>query len=132
VDRARHREVLDQGGGLNPIRIDRCPHCAGVLRERSVEQNSKLHAVLHDISVQKQWAGKWLDIEAWKRLLVAAWERTEGRGAEFYPALDGSGFDVVYRRTSRMNKNEMIDLIEFATAWAIQNGVRLREEKAVA
>jgi hypothetical protein len=117
---------------VNPIRIDRCPHCAGVLRERSVEQNSKLHALLTDISTQKQWAGKWLDVEAWKRLLVAAWERAEGRSAEFYPALDGVGFDVVWRRTSRMNKQEMIELIEYATAWAVQNDVKIREEKAVA
>jgi hypothetical protein len=118
--------------GSNPIRIDRCPHCAGVLRERSIEQNAKLHAVLQDIATQKQWSGKWLDVEAWKRLIVAAWERAEGRAAEFYPAIDGAGFDVVYRRTSRMNKNEMVELIEYATAWATENGVVLREEKAVA
>lgn len=117
---------------MTPIRIDRCPHCAGVLRERTVEQNAKLHAVLQDIAHQKQWSGKWLDIEAWKRLMVAAWERANGHSAEFYPALDGSGFDVVYRRTSRMNKNEMIELIEYAQAWAIDNGVKLSEEKAVA
>jgi len=115
-----------------PLAIDRCPHCAGVLRQRSIEQNAKLHSVLQDISTQKQWAGKWLDVEAWKRLMVSAWERANGRAAEFYPALDGQGFDVVYRRTSRMNKNEMIELIEYATAWAIDNDVQLHEEKAVA
>jgi hypothetical protein len=102
------------------------------LRERSIEQNSKLHALLADISRQKQWAGQWIDVEAWKRLLTAAWERAEGRSAEFYPALDGAGFDVVWRRTSRMNKQEMISLIEYAQAWAVENGVKLSEEKAVA
>lgn len=101
-----------------------------MLRERSVEQNAKLHALLHDISTQKQWAGRWLDIEAWKRLMVAAWERANGKPAEFYPALDGAGFDVVYRRTSRMNKNEMIELIEYVTAWAVQNGVELLSEES--
>jgi hypothetical protein len=102
------------------------------LRERSIEQNAKLHALLADISRQKQWAGQWIDVEAWKRLLTAAWERAEGRSAEFYPALDGAGFDVVWRRTSRMNKQEMISLIEYAQAWAVENGVKLSEEKAVA
>jgi hypothetical protein len=111
-----------------PIRIDKCPNCGMVLRERTVEQNAKLHAVLHDIQRQKQWAGQWLDIEAWKRLMVAAWERANGKLAEFYPAIDGVGFDVVYQRTSRMNKNEMIELIEYATAWAVENGVKLEEE----
>lgn len=113
---------------MTPIRIDKCPHCAMPLRERSVEQNAKLHAVLHDISQQKEWAGKKLDIEAWKRLMVAAWERANGHSAEFYPSLDSQGFDVVYRRTSRMNKAEMIELIEYATAWAVQNGVILHDE----
>lgn len=116
-----------------PARIDKCPRCGESLRERSVEQNAKLHALLHDISTQKQWSGQVLDVEAWKRLMTAAWERANGRPAEIYPSIDRAGFDVVYRRTSRMNKSEMIELIEYATAWAVQNGVVLRnEEKAAA
>jgi hypothetical protein len=112
---------------VQPIRIDRCPKCGTTLRERTIEQNDKLHALLHDISTQKQWAGQWLDIEASKRLMTAAWERSNGRAAEIYPALDQAGFDVVYRRTSRMNKAELSELIEFATAWAIEQGVTLQE-----
>lgn len=98
-----------------------------VLRERSIEQNDKLHALLTDIAKQKQWAGQWLDVEAWKRLMTAAWARANGQSAEFYPALDGAVFDLVYRRTSRMNKQEMSELLEYATAWAIENGVKLQE-----
>lgn len=95
------------------------------LRERSNEKNAHLHAVLGAISKQKQWAGKWLDIEAWKRLMVAAFEREKGHSAEFYPALDGAGFDVVYRRTSHMSQEEIREVIHFAEAWAIDNGVEL-------
>ncbi len=112
---------------MQPIRIDRCPNCNWVLRERSIEQNDKLHAILSDISKQKQWNGQSLDIEAWKRLFVAAWERANQRPAEIYPALDGGGFDLVYRRTSRMNKSEMSELVEYVTAWAIDKGVELQE-----
>jgi hypothetical protein len=115
-----------------PIRIDRCPRCKATLRERSVEKNAHLHAVLGQISKQKQWAGKWLDIEAWKRLMVSAYERAHGRQAEFYPALDGQGFDVVYRRTSRMSEEEIREVIMFAEAWAIENGVELQEPERVA
>jgi len=111
------------------IRIDRCPHCAGVLRERTVEQNAKLHALLSDIAAQKQWAGQWLDIEAWKRLLTAAWERANGRSAECYPAIDGHGFDIVYRRTSRLAKQDMVELIEYVTAWAVSNGIELHDDQ---
>jgi hypothetical protein len=112
-----------------PIRVDRCPNCNWVLRERTIEQNDKLHALLSDIAGQKQWAGQWLDVEAWKRLMTAAWERANGRAAEIYPSVDQAGFDVVYRRTSRMNKKELSELIEFVTAWAIEQGIKLEEEK---
>jgi hypothetical protein len=109
------------------IRVDRCPRCGVTLRERTTEKNAHLHALLGEIAQQKQWAGKWLDIEAWKRLLVAAYERTKGAAVEIYPAIDGAGFDVVYRRTSRMSQEEIRDLILFVEAWAIDNGVKLRE-----
>lgn len=112
---------------MNAIRIDRCPRCGVTLRERSTEKNAHLHAILGAISKQKQWAGQWLDIEAWKRLMVAAFEREKGHNAEFYPALDGAGFDVVYRRTSRMSQEEIRELIAFAEAWAIEQGVELGE-----
>lgn len=113
-----------------PIRIDRCPHCQHTLRERSVEKNAHLHALLGEISKQKKWAGQWLDIEAWKRLMVAAFERAKGRSAEIYPAIDGQGFDVVYRRTSRMAQEEIRELILYVEAWAIDNDVVLREPEA--
>lgn len=112
---------------MKPSMIDRCPHCGGTLVLRSLEQNDKLHALLSDIAQQKQWAGQWLDIEDWKRLMTAAWERANNRQARMFPSLDGQGIDVVYRRTSRMGKAEMIELIEYAQAWAVQNDVRLRE-----
>jgi hypothetical protein len=107
-------------------RVDKCPHCGKSIRQRSGEANAKLHALLHDIASQKQWAGQWLDVEAWKRLMVAAWERSEGRSVEIYPAIDGKGMDFVYRHTARMNHREMADLIDFATAWAIENNVQLQ------
>ena len=109
------------------IRVDNCPKCGAQIRERSNEKNAHLHAVLTAISKQKQWAGKWLDVEAWKRLMVAAFEREKGKGAEFYPSLDGHGFDVVWRRTSRMSQEEIRELIQFAEAWAIENEVELAE-----
>jgi hypothetical protein len=109
------------------IRIDKCPKCGVTLRERTTEKNAHLHALLSEISTQKQWAGKWLDIEAWKRLMVAAYERAHGRAAEFYPALDGQGFDVVWRRTSYMSQAEIRDLILYVESWALDNNVVLKE-----
>ena len=89
------------------VRIDRCPNCGTTLRERTTEKNSRFHAVCGELSEKLDWprgSGKRLDIEAWKRLIVAAYERANKRPAEFYPAIDGAGFDIIYRRTSRMSK----------------------------
>lgn len=94
---------------------------------RSPEQNARLHAILQDISSQKQWAGHWLDVEDWKRLMVAAYERANNQAARVFPAIDGHGIDVIYRRTHRMSKQEMTDLIDFATAWALERDIRLAD-----
>lgn len=109
----------------NVIRIDKCPKCGHTLRERSLEKNAHLHAILSAISKQRQWAGQWLDVEAWKRLMVSAYERANGRSAEIYPSLDGKGFDVVYRRTSHMAQDELREVILYAESWAIDNGVEI-------
>jgi hypothetical protein len=105
--------------------IDKCPHCAGSLRQRSSEQNAALHAILQDIASQKQWDGQTLDIETWKRLLVAAWARATGEKVSMYRALDGHGIEVLYRKTSRLSKQEASELLEFVSAWAVEQGVKL-------
>lgn len=112
------------------MRVEHCPSCGYRLDVRSSEQNSKLHALLHDISEQKKWAGQKLSIEDWKRLMVSAWERANGRSARMFPSLDGNGFDVVYHRTSRMTRQELSELLEYAIAWAVQNDVRMNEPQA--
>ena len=108
-------------------KIDKCPGCGMALIVRSHEQNSKLHAILQDISSQKQWAGHRLDVEDWKRLLVAAYERANNQAARVFPSVDGKGIDMIYRRTARMSKQEMTELIEFATSWALENNIKLSD-----
>ena len=111
------REMLAAG----PVRVTVEEHKS----TRSAEQNAKLHAMLQDISRQRQWAGQWLDVEDWKRLMVAAWCRANKQAVRIVPALDGHGFDVIYKRTSKLSVTEMIDLIEFVQWWAVEHGVRL-------
>lgn len=84
---------------------------------RSDSQNKLLHALLTEIAANTEWAGKKRDVETWKRLLVAAWTRARGESTEILPALDGHGVDVVFRRTSKMTKAEVNELIEFIEAW---------------
>lgn len=118
---------------MSSFLVDNCPHCGKTIQQRGVEQSNAFHAICHDFSQQLDWprgSGVKIDTIPWKRLLIAAWERTHGRRAEIYPALDGQGFDVVYRRSSRLSKHEMSELIEFARAWGAENGAVLREEAA--
>lgn len=84
---------------------------------RNLEQNALLHALLTDISRRREWAGKRRDPETWKRLFVAAWCRSRGEHIEVLPALDGHGIDVVFRRTSKMSKPEVAELIDYIQAW---------------
>lgn len=108
--------------------IENAPHgfiCTLSEPPRNLNQNAALHATIADIASQKQWAGEHMDVEAWKRLLTAAWCRATQQGAKIVPALDGYGFDVIYRRTSTLSKRECGELLEYVTAWAVDNGVRL-------
>lgn len=91
---------------------------------RSLDANAKLHACLHDISRQLAWHDERMDIEDWKRLLTAAWARAERQPVKLVPALDGQGFDVLYRRTSRMSRSDMSSLIEYVLAWGTDQGVQ--------
>ena len=91
--------------------------------KRSTKQNVMLHAMIGHIAKTQEWAGKKRDIETWKRLLVAAWCRATGEPVEFLPALDGAGVDIVFKRTSSLDKAECADLISFVDAWAAQQGI---------
>lgn len=49
---------------------------------RSLEQNSKLHALLSDISKQCEFNGKKRDIDTWKMIMVSAHKIATGGQAE--------------------------------------------------
>lgn len=90
---------------------------------RSLKENALLHALLTQISKQKDWAGQKRDVETWKRLITAAWCRARGEHVEMLPALDGHGVDIVFRRTSQLTRAECSELIEFLYAWGAQVGI---------
>jgi phage/plasmid-associated DNA primase len=94
--------------------------------KRSLEQNDMLHAICGEISKQRQWAGKERDVEAWKRLLVDAWSRTEGgMQCEVVPSLDGSSVVMLGIQTRNMKVGQMAELLTFAHAWCWENDVEL-------
>ena len=90
---------------------------------RSLKENALLHALLTQISKQKDWAGCKRDVETWKRLITAAWCRARGEQIEILPAIDGQGADIVFRRTSQLSRAECAELIEYLYAWSAEAGI---------
>ncbi len=113
-----------------PAKVDRCDSCGALLIQRTLEQNSRYHAVVQDVADQRDWpkgSGQMLSVEVWKQLISAAFERAQGRGTGVYPAIDGHGVDVVYWHSSRRGKKAMSELIEYTQAFAIDEGVILHD-----
>ena len=87
-------------------------------KTRSVEQNSRLWAMLTDVSRQVDWYGKKLTPEEWKDVFSASHKKHK-----VVPGIDG-GFVVVGASTSKMTIREMGELMELIDAFGAQQGVR--------
>jgi hypothetical protein len=94
-------------------------------KNRTLDQNAKIHALIQEISRVVVWAGKLQEVETWKRLLTAAWLRARGEPVEMLPAIDGFGVDVVFRPTSKLTVEEMSEFIEYVTAWTVEQGIQI-------
>lgn len=90
--------------------------------QRSLDQNSRLWAMLTDISSQLLWHGQHWPADAWKDFFVHSY-----RGARFMPAEDG-GYVPIGRSTSQMTKEEMGELQDLIEAFASRHGVALNDE----
>ncbi len=90
--------------------------------KRTGDQNAALHAKITEIAQRREWCGKRWDVETWKRLLTAAWCRAKNESIVMLPALDGQGVDIVFRRTSKLNKAECSSLLDFVEAWDAMQG----------
>lgn len=89
---------------------------------RSLEQNSRLWAMLHDISEQVDWYGRRLSPEDWKHVFTSSL-----RKLEVVPNLDGTGFVALGLSTSKMSVREMRDLIELMMAFGSEKDVKWSE-----
>lgn len=91
---------------------------------RSLQQNAKFHAICGDLAKAKQWAGREICTEGWKRLLVDAWARETGRlQGMVVPSLDGQSVVNLGIQTRSMKVDDMAELIEFAIAYCVESGV---------
>ena len=89
--------------------------------QRTIDQNAKMWAMLTDIARQRP-GGRIYTPDEWKVMFLHA----VGKELKLLPALEGRGFVPYGSSSSRLSVGEMIDLIEFMQAWAIENGVTLQ------
>lgn len=94
---------------------------------RSVDQNSRLWAMLTDVASQKEHCGRKYSADVWKTLFMHAWQKE----IDIVPALDGRGV-VPLTRTSDLSKAELSELMEFIASWGVQEGVVFHDDQVAA
>ena len=90
-------------------------------KTRSVPQNSRMWAILADISKQVEWHGRKLSEEDWKNIFVASLRRQTA-----VPNIEGNGFVVLGESTRKLTTDEMTQLQELMSAFAVEHDVKLR------
>lgn len=90
--------------------------------QRSLDQNSRMWAMLTEVSEQVEYFGKKRTPDVWKDLFSAAY-----RQVEMLPGLDGQSFVQVGLRSSDLSKEEMSGLMELIAAYGAEHGVTFKE-----
>jgi hypothetical protein len=114
------QRVIAFAGSINPAENIQVVFSKADLR--TLEQNAKLHVMLGDISKQVAWQGMKFNPVVWKRLVTASYLREIREHPMLIPALDGSGVDIIYEKTSKMGKKKVAGLIEWCYMWGAENG----------
>lgn len=94
--------------------------------DRSLLQNSMFHALCGDVAKQAMWMQEKRTPVQWKTLFVSGHAVATGLGADVVPGLEGE-FCNIRESTAKMGIKRMTSLIEYSSAWAVGNGVKLRE-----
>ena len=111
--------------------IDKAPEGARVeikAAKRSVDQNSRMWAMLTDIATQLSWHGQRLRPDDWKLVFLDALKR-EVRAV---PNIEGNGFVNLGRSSSDLGKQEMSDLMEIMNAFGAKHGVLFADDVVAA
>lgn len=96
--------------------------------QRTIDQNSRMWAMLTDVATQAEHNGRRYTPDQWKVIFMHAC----GREVQFIPSLDGSTFIPWGQSSSDLSKAEMSELIEFMFAWGAEHGITFHEPKAAA
>lgn len=94
-------------------------------RIRTLAQNSKMHAMIRDVSLQVPWDGQMRSESDWKTLFTAAYAQME-----LVPGLEG-GLVALPVETHDMDKAELSDIIELIYAFGEQHDVVWSEQSRI-
>ena len=98
-----------------------CKGCGRPMDVRTLDQNSRLWAMLTELSRQVEWYGQRLRPEEWKDVMTAALKKQRA-----VPGIDG-GFVVLGSSTRRMTKQEHGELQDLIEAFGAQRGVKFKD-----
>lgn len=96
-------------------------------RKRSLDQNSKMWAMLTELATQLRWHGQMLTADDWKLVMLDALKRE----LRIVPNIEGNGFVNLGRSSSDLTKDEMSGLIELILAFGAQHGIVFRDQGPV-
>ena len=96
--------------------------------KRTTAQSDHMWALISDVAKQLVWHGQTLDTEDWKLVFLNALNSE----IRMVPAINKRGYVAIGRRTTRLSKSEMSDLIEIIFKFGAENGVKFYDERAVA
>ena len=103
------------------MRASVCKGCGRPMDVRTLDQNSRLWAMLTELSRQVEWYGQRLQPEEWKDVMTAALKKQRA-----VPGIDG-GFVVLGSSTRRMTKQEHGELQDLIEAFGAQRGVKFKD-----
>jgi hypothetical protein len=95
---------------------------------RSLQQNSRMWAMLTDVARQLPWHGVKLSPADWKLIFLDALKRE----VRVVPNIDGTGFVNIGCSTSDLSKGEMSELQELIAAFGARHGVRFHDDEGAA
>jgi hypothetical protein len=93
--------------------------------KRSLDQNSRMWAMLTEVATQIPWHGMKLTPDDWKLLFLDALKRE----VRMMPNLDGNGFVSLGRSSSDLSKEEMGELLDLIDAFGTQHGVVFHDQQ---
>jgi hypothetical protein len=95
---------------------------------RTDEQNSRFHATCGEVSKQILFNERKLALPQWKVLFISGHAIATGLGADMVQGLENEVVNI-RESSAQMSIKRMASVIEYTTAWAVDNGVRLRADK---